>query len=277
MKYIRYTFVLQPLLPAREVLVAELAERGCESFVETEHGVEAYIPEELDAPHITARLMATEIEGVQWQMERTEMEDVNWNAEWESSFQPMVVANQISIRAPFHPQQPEYPIEIIIEPKMSFGTGHHSTTYLIAEAMLEMDFQRKEVLDMGSGTGVLAILAEKRGASRVDAIDIDAWAYENAVENTVRNACSSIRVMQGGAELLGETMYDVILANINRNILVRDMHHYVRVLRRGGHILFSGFYPSDVAHLHEVAVPLGLRPLVQRQREEWCMVWMNNA
>jgi ribosomal protein L11 methyltransferase len=274
MKYVRYTFEVVPVLPAREVLVAELAERGFESFVDTETGLEAYIPMDQDASEITQGLMAEAIVGQHLSIERTEMDDVNWNAAWESSFQPIVVADRMIIRAPFHSLEKIYPVEIVIEPKMSFGTGHHSTTYLIAEAMLDMDLRDKVVLDMGSGTGVLAILSEKQGAQKVDAIDIDVWAYDNALENMERNDCRLVRVLQGGAELLGDTIYDVILANINRNILVRDMEHYARVLRPGGNILFSGFYPSDVSYLLEVATPLGLYQHDKRQRDEWCMVWM---
>jgi ribosomal protein L11 methyltransferase len=207
---------------------------------------------------------------ISWEIKT--IEATNWNAEWEKSFDPISVDGACLIRAPFHEIQGDYKFVITIEPKMSFGTGHHATTHLIISEMLQMEWDGLDVLDMGSGTAVLAILAEKMGARDIDAIDIDEWAFENAEENASRNDCSKIRCLLGGAELLGDKKYDIILANINRNILLRDMHLYRAVLKDGGKILFSGFYEQDVTELEKVATPLGLKIQNKRLMNEWCML-----
>ena len=199
--------------------------------------------------------------------------DQNWNAQWESSFEPIIVDELCLIRAPFHAAEKAYPYTITIEPKMSFGTGHHATTHLIVSAMLPMDCTGKTVLDMGCGTGVLAILAEMRGSKAIDAIDIDEWAYENTLENVERNGCNSIRTIQGGAEAIpAVARYDLILANINRNILTRDMHNYVRHMNPGASILFSGFYESDQPEIKHTAEALGLKHMSSTIRNEWTMM-----
>jgi len=199
--------------------------------------------------------------------------DQNWNAQWESSFEPIIVDEQCLIRAPFHAVEKTYPYTITIEPKMSFGTGHHATTHLIVSAMLPMDCSDKVVLDMGCGTGVLAILAEMRGSTRIDAIDIDEWAFENTLENVERNGCKHIRTIRGGAEAIpADARYDLILAKINRNILTRDMAHYVRHMNPGASILFSGFYESDQPEIRACAEALGLQFVESRARQEWTMM-----
>jgi len=217
-------------------------------------------------------LMISSIPDLKISREIKTIEATNWNAEWEKSFDPISVDGACLIRAPFHEIQGDYKFVITIEPKMSFGTGHHATTHLIISEMLQMEWEGLDVLDMGSGTAVLAILAEKMGARDIDAIDIDEWAFENAEENAKRNDCSKIRCLLGGAELLGDKKYDIILANINRNILLRDMHLYRAVLKDGGKILFSGFYEQDVIELEKVATPLGLKIQNKRMRNEWCML-----
>jgi ribosomal protein L11 methyltransferase len=273
MNYVEVTAVLQPLLPAREVLVVELAERGFESFVETETGVKAYIQEPDFTPQLLQDLMTAEMPEQQLDMSTTVIADQNWNAQWESSFEPILVDEQCLIRAPFHTAEKEYPYTITIEPKMSFGTGHHATTHLIVSAMLPMDCTGKTVLDMGCGTGVLAILAEMRGSKNIDAIDIDEWAFENTLENVERNGCKYIRTMQGGAEVIpADAAYDLILANINRNILTRDMHAYVAHMKMGASILFSGFYESDQAEIRGCAEGLGLKHIRSSMRNEWTMM-----
>jgi len=215
MNYVEASFVLRPLLPAREVLVVELAERGLESFVETDDGLKAYIQEEYFQSQLLDDLMTTAIPDQHMEITSMVIADQNWNAQWESSFDPILVDDQCLIRASFHEVDREYPYTITIEPKMSFGTGHHATTHLIVSAMLPMDCIGKRVLDMGCGTGVLAILAEMRGSTQIDAIDIDEWAYENTLENVERNACKHIRTIRGGAEAIPtESQYDLILANI---------------------------------------------------------------
>ena len=273
MNYVEVTALLQPLLPAREVLVVELAERGFESFVETEHGVKAYIQEPDFTPQLLEGLMTSDIPEQRLDITTVVIVDQNWNAQWESSFEPIIVDELCLIRAPFHAVEKAYPYTITIEPKMSFGTGHHATTHLIVSAMLPMDCTGKTVLDMGCGTGVLAILAEMRGSKAIDAIDIDEWAYENTLENVERNGCNAIRTIQGGAEAIPtDARYDLILANINRNILTRDMHHYVRHMKHGASILFSGFYESDQPEIKQTAEALGLKHMTSTLRNEWTMM-----
>jgi ribosomal protein L11 methyltransferase len=272
MNYVEVSFLLDPILPAREVLMAELAELGFESFVESEEGLTAYIQQPEWNESLLEGLMTSAIPELKISWDVKTIEATNWNAEWEKSFDPISVDDECLIRAPFHEVDGNYKYVITIEPKMSFGTGHHATTHLIISEMLQMEWKDLDVLDMGSGTAVLAILAEKMGARDIDAIDIDEWAFENAEENAKRNECSKIRCLLGGAELLGDKKYDVILANINRNILLRDMHLYRNVLKDGGKILFSGFYEQDVMELEKVATPLGLKIQNRRLRNEWCML-----
>lgn len=201
-----------------------------------------------------------------------EIADQNWNAEWEKNFEPILVDDKCAVRAPFHNPVTGFAMEIVIEPKMSFGTGHHATTWLMMRALFDLDLKGKKLLDMGSGTGVLAILAEKLGAASCDAIDIDEWAYENALENMQRNGCRRVHCALGGADLLGEKKYDVILANINRNILTRDAAHYLNVLNNGGLILLSGFYTHDVPLVQD-AFP-GTTGVRQDSRDEWAMLML---
>lgn len=277
MNYVEASFVLQPVLPAREVLVVELAERGFESFVETEDGLKAYIQETDFQSHLLNDLMTAAIPDQRIEVTTNVIADQNWNAQWESSFEPILVDDQCLIRAPFHEVDREYPYTITIEPKMSFGTGHHATTHLIVSAVLPMDCTAKRVLDMGCGTGVLAILAEMRGSAQIDAIDIDEWAYENTLENVERNACRHIRTIRGGAEAIpSDAQYDLILANINRNILTRDMHLYVQHMNKGATILFSGFYESDQPEIRACAEALGLSYVQSKLRNEWTMMEFEN-
>jgi ribosomal protein L11 methyltransferase len=277
MNYVEVTAVLQPLLPAREVLVVELAELGFESFVETEDGVKAYIQEPDFNPQLLEGLMTAEMPEQKLEISTAVIADQNWNAQWESSFEPILVDEQCLIRAPFHAVEKEYPYTITIEPKMSFGTGHHATTHLIVSAMLPMDCTGKTVLDMGCGTGVLAILAEMRGSKNIEAIDIDEWAYENTLENIERNGCKHIQTIKGGAEAIpAEAQYDLILANINRNILTRDMHLYVAHMNPGASILFSGFYESDQSEIGTAAESLGLTFVNASLRNEWTMMHFIN-
>ncbi len=272
MNYFEITFVLDPLLPAREVLIAELAEYPFESFAETSNGLKAYIPENAFDKAYLEDLMVRNIPEQKVSLEVILIEDENWNAKWESNFDPIWVTDQMIIRAPFHAQPSGVKYDILIEPKMSFGTGHHATTFLVAQAMLEMNWHGKCVLDMGAGTGVLGILAQKMGASEVDAIDIDEWAFENMKENNERNG-TSMSMHMGGAELLGSVpKYDVILANINRNILTRDMTYYAQTLKSGALIMFSGFYAQDEQDIKDAAADCGLEFSHSSAKEQWAMM-----
>ncbi|MBX7051248.1 MAG: 50S ribosomal protein L11 methyltransferase [Flavobacteriales bacterium] len=273
MNYIELDFILEPLMPARDVLVAELADAGFDSFVETDDGVKAYIPEENFTDDIMKDMMVMKMPELSISYVKSMIEDQNWNAEWEKSFDPIDVEGKCLIRAPFHDASASHLYEIIIEPKMSFGTGHHATTYLMIAEMMDMDLNGKTVLDMGCGTGVLAVMAEKQQASDIDAIDIDEWAFENTLENVERNHCHHIQTIKGGAEAIpSQKRYDVILANINRNILTRDMHVYVNAMNTSSHILFSGFFVTDRRDIETVATSLGLQFVHQRERGEWTLL-----
>ena len=196
------------------------------------------------------------------------MPNINWNEEWEKNFTPINVENKVLIRAEFHQENPNLH-EIIIQPKMSFGTGHHPTTHLMIQQMLDMDFMDKKVLDMGCGTSVLGIFAKQKDASEVVAIDIDEWSVENSIENAERNNVK-LRISQGTADNLGGEDFDIILANINRNILISDIPTYVSVLRDKGKLLLSGLCFFDVEDILEVCDKQGLRLINKQQREEWC-------
>jgi ribosomal protein L11 methyltransferase len=243
--YIGYNFNVKPLQPATEILIAELGYAGFESFVENEEGVIAYIQK--------AEWNAAILEGIQiidsdeFEITYTfdDIEPTNWNEEWEKNFNPIVVDDLVTVRAPFH-KKLDTKYDLIIEPKMSFGTGHHETTHMMIQHILINNFEGKSVLDMGCGTGVLAILAEKVGAIKLDAIDIDNWCYLNSIENIERNNCEHISVYEGDVKLLEGKSYDSIIANINRNILLADIPKYSKCLNKKGTLFLSGFYKEDI-------------------------------
>lgn len=242
-----------------DILSAMLAEIGFESFVRGEDALEAYVPLPLFSQSELDQVLVDLPLEVEISYTVQTMEDKNWNEEWEKNyFNPIVIGDECCIHSSFHQPEGTYRYPILIDPKMSFGTGHHQTTLLILKEILAMELSGKSVLDMGCGTGVLAILAAMKGATPVTAIDIEEWAYNNAVENVALNGMTSIRVLQGGAELLGEERYDVIFANINRNILLQDLPHYEAVLKQGGIIVMSGFYLDDVPAIRSRAIELGL-------------------
>ncbi|MBO4481762.1 MAG: 50S ribosomal protein L11 methyltransferase, partial [Bacteroidales bacterium] len=208
--------------------------------------------------------------GVEVNYSASVIEAQNWNALWESNYSPVLIADRCYIRAPFHPHRDDVDFEIVIEPKMSFGTAHHETTSLMIEYVLEEPLAGKELLDMGAGTGVLAILSRMRGASPVTAIDNDEWAYENNIENNARNGVSDIRVILGDASALHDMHYDVIIANINRNILLRDMQYYIKVLNDNGIIFFSGFYQGeDLDAIKAETARWGLEFVSNKEKNKW--------
>lgn len=254
---------------AREILVAELGAIGFESFTESDDGgLSAYIQSDDWSEGILEQVQILSSDEVDFEVEREDIEQVNWNEEWEKNFEPIEVKGRVSVRAPFHEGEAlEY--NIVIEPKMSFGTGHHETTHLMIEYLLDTDLKGKSVLDMGCGTGILAIFSEMRGASEVEAIDIDSWCYENSVENVARNNCERIKVFEGDASLLTDQKFDVIIANINRNILLEDMSKYVGCLNPGGLLLLSGFYREDIEQIGRKAEELGLEKQSQKERNLW--------
>ena len=266
--YIGYSFKVEPFQPGTEILIAELGYAGFESFVETPDGVIAYIQAGDHSESILESIYILNSSEFEITYIFETIEQTNWNAEWEKNFNPIVVGDQCAIRAPFHdPFDVKY--DIIIEPKMSFGTGHHETTHMMIEHVLASDFTKKSVLDMGCGTGVLAILAMKKGASRVEAIDIDNWCYLNSLENISRNDCDQINVFEGDASLLEGKQFDVIIANINRNILLNDLSTYVACLNKNASLFLSGFYDSDIELIQASCENLGLKFETKRTRNNW--------
>lgn len=253
---------------AIDILVAELGSVGFESFTENEDGVIAFIQKPDWNESLLNDIQILESDEVGFSYEVEEIEQVNWNKEWENNFDPIVVENEVSIRAPFH-SNPNLKYDIVIEPKMSFGTGHHETTYLMIKHLMALDLRGKKVLDMGCGTGILAIFTELKGAEQIDAIDIDAWCYENSVENIERNNCQNIKVYQGDASMLKAKAYDVIIANINRNILLNDIGVYAHSLNANGELYLSGFYTEDVAQINEAVEKSGLVLSAKFERNNW--------
>jgi ribosomal protein L11 methyltransferase len=243
--YIGYDFKVEPLQPGTEILIAELGYAGFESFVETEEGVTAYIQKEEWKEGILQDIQILKSEEFEITFTFEDIEQTNWNEEWEKNFNPIVVDELVTVRAPFH-EKPNTKYDLIIEPKMSFGTGHHETTHMMIQHILKNDFKGKSVLDMGCGTGVLAILAEKVGATELDAIDINNWCYLNSIENIERNGCHNISVYEGDVSLLDGKNYDSIIANINRNILLADIPKYTNCLNKNGTLFLSGFYKEDI-------------------------------
>ena len=243
--YIGYYFKVKPIQPAVEILIAELGYAGFESFVENEDGVTAYIQKDDWYEAILKDIQILNSNEFEITFTFEDIEQTNWNEEWEKNFNPILVDDICAVRAPFH-NKFETQYDIIIEPKMSFGTGHHETTHMIIQHILKNDFNNKSVLDMGCGTGVLAILTEMKGAKPIDAVDYDNWCYLNSMENVERNNCEHITVIEGDANVLPGKTYDIIIANINRNILLQDMPIYVSCLNKNGTLFLSGFYNDDV-------------------------------
>ena len=266
--YIEYTFEVTPKEPTTEILIAQLGFVGFESFVENDKGVIAYIQKSDWTPEILEDVFILNSDEFTISYDHREVEQTNWNAEWEKNFEPIQVDDLVSIRAPFH-ENPNLEYDIIIEPKMSFGTGHHETTHMMVQHLVDVDLQDKKVLDMGCGTGILAIFAEMKGAKPIDAIDIDRWCYENSVENAERNNCNHISVYEGDAALLLGKEYDVIIANINRNILLSDMKIYSDSLRENGTLLLSGFYEEDIPIIDKEVSKHGLSLDKKIKRNNW--------
>ena len=265
--YLEFNFNISPLQPWNEILMAELIEIGFDSFTEEHNGILAYIQKDLFDDKQLQEINMFSNEAVEISYTYQEMPNINWNEEWEKNFEPINVEDQVSIRAEFHSNQ-NLPHEIIIQPKMSFGTGHHATTYLMIQQMLDMDFENKTVLDMGCGTSVLAIFAKQKGAGKTVAIDIDEWSVENSKENAARNNVE-LEISQGTADNLGAENFDIILANINRNILISDIPTYVSVLNDGGQLLLSGLCFFDVDDVLEVCNEQKITLKRKLQREEW--------
>jgi ribosomal protein L11 methyltransferase len=266
--YLAYHFSVEPKELGSEILIAELGEKPFESFIETDNGFSAYIQKELWTEDILNDIYLLSSPEFTISFIVEEIEQVNWNEEWEKNFEPIDVDGKCHVRAPFHPKT-NAEFDIIIEPKMSFGTGHHETTHMMIQHLLETDVTNLKTLDMGCGTAILAILAEMKGAKPIDAIDIDNWCYLNSIENTQRNNCQEITVYEGDANLLKDKKYDVIIANINRNILLNDMQQYVDSLKKDGILLLSGFYNEDIPFIDASCTEKGLTFVKKFERNNW--------
>jgi ribosomal protein L11 methyltransferase len=266
--YIGYHFQINPLELGSEILIAELGEKAFESFIETETGISAFVQKDLWDENILEDIQILSNPEFTISFTFEEIEQVNWNEEWEKNFEAIEVDGKCHVRAPFHEKtNAEY--DIVIEPKMSFGTGHHETTHMMIQHILETDCTHKKTLDMGCGTAILAILAEMKGAQPIDAIDIDNWCYLNSIENAERNNCKHISVYEGDAGLLVGKKYDIIIANINRNILLNDMQTYVDCLNENGLLFLSGFYTEDIPVISESCLSKGLTYEKQFERNNW--------
>lgn len=269
--YIEYEFTVSPLQPATDILIAELGEAGFESFVENDNGVQAYIQETDWNESILENVSILENPLFEVSYVTKKIEQQNWNATWEQNFNPITVGGKCQVRAPFH-EKTNVEFDIVIEPKMSFGTGHHETTHMMLQFILDHDFEGKSVLDMGSGTGVLAILAAMKGAISVDAIDIDNWCYLNAKENVERNGHLDINIYEGDAGLLKNQRYDVIIANINRNILLNDIPTYINCLNPNGQLFLSGFYEEDIPFISQKCSESGQKFKKNLENNNWVAV-----
>jgi ribosomal protein L11 methyltransferase len=270
--YLEYHFSVAPVQPATDILLAELAEFPFDSFAEVEDGLKAYIlKEDLPDNFNPEGLFIFQNSEFKVSFVVKEVAQQNWNQIWESSFEPIEVEGKCVVRAPFHPKK-KCKYDIVIEPKMSFGTGHHATTFMMLQHILTENMVEKKVLDMGCGTGVLAILAAMRGAQEVDAIDIDHWCYLNAFENKERNQQSLVKVFEGGAEVIPNKKYDVILANINKNILLADIETYVQKLSSSGSLIMSGFYSEDVIDISAKCGVYNLKPVKNYEKDNWVAV-----
>ena len=269
MNYYECTLKIDPFEQGKDVLIAQLAEIGYESFVEEDPELKAYIPEKDYDKETLEETVASVQQFFQVSVSAELIQDRNWNEEWEKSYEDVLVDENVRIRAPFHDPDPDFEYDIEIKPQMSFGTAHHDTTRQILEVVSSKDVNGLRVLDMGCGTGVIAILAALKGAVSVTAIDNDEWAWKNSLENVQRNNLKDIEVLLGDASLLPGRTFDLILANINRNILLNDMDKYVDVLASAGELWMSGFYEEDLSVIKQKAESIGLEFISAQSANRW--------
>lgn len=277
MNYKKVTITLTPYSEtAIDILTAQMGEIGFDSFEETDNGVIGYAMENnFDADKLTG--LTPLIDNIKMQYTIDTIPDEDWNKEWEENyFKPIVIGGKCRIRSPFYETDKNIPYEIIINPQMSFGTGYHETTTMMIEYLLEKEIANKDVLDMGCGTGILGIMASMRGAKTVDCIDIDEWCYKNTIENAQLNNRTNITTIHGGAEVLSNKHYDIIIANINRNILIENLAKYATVLKKGGTMMLSGFYTADSEAIVAEAKRLGLRLVETKVMNDWNGLLLNS-
>ena len=274
MDYIELNCEIKPFEQlSGEILIARLSELGFESFMEDDSGIIAYIQSHLFNPKLFEQITKILIDNTQIEYKHNLIKDQNWNETWEKNyFKPVLIADKCLIRSTFHKNTHKPKFEILIDPKMSFGTGHHETTFLMIEEILELDLHGKTVLDMGCGTGILAILSAQKGAKDICAIDIDEWSYKNALENIKLNAIKNVTILLGDKKLIGNRYYNIIYANINKNILIDDIPAYAAIIHQGGKLLLSGFYEEDFDDIHKIAIENGLQLKSQKGKNNWLML-----
>lgn len=274
MNFIQVDFSIEPFEEyIADVLAAELGEIGFDTFIPVENGLQAFIASDKFSADTLSQLISDFVFDASINYSVTDIESKNWNEEWEKHyFEPIIIDNRCVIHSSFHKDIPQLEFDITIDPKMSFGTGHHETTSLVIGELLNMNLSNKKVLDMGCGTSVLAILAAMKGATDLLAIDIDEWCTENSAENIALNNVSGIKILQGGAELLNNLQFDIILANINRNILLADMEKYASCLTTGGELYMSGFYSEDIPLIEAEANRNGLELTHFKLKNNWAVV-----
>lgn len=273
MDRIKVTYKFSEIDPWNEVAIATLSELGFDSFVEFDEGIEAYIDEnKFDSALLKEDVLAEIEQHVKTEVSIEKIPFQNWNAVWESDFTPVFVEDKLTILAPFHDKSLAVGLPIYIQPQMSFGTGHHQTTWMMSKILLDMSQVPSTVLDMGTGTGVLAILAEKLGSESILAIDIEPWSVDNTVENSERNGCEKIKALCGDIDLITGLQFDLILANINKNILKSHMKQYSKALKKGARLALSGFFDSDVEELVQHADQYGLVFDCKIVKETWAAI-----
>jgi ribosomal protein L11 methyltransferase len=272
MDYIEIEVCVSPRQPGADLLVSELADAGFESFVDTNEGFMAYIPKADFSDDLLTVFQSLNTDIGQVSYTQKLIPSQNWNASWESSYQPIQIGERLCIRAPFHQAAANVEIDLVIQPQQSFGTGHHATTRLMAQKLLTLPLSARYILDMGCGTGVLAILASSLGASNVLGIDIEEHAVENARENAARNQQTELQFETGTETNIGERTFDCILANINKNVLIQAMPIYVNALRDKGELLLSGFFITDTEDISRVVTKLGLKPHSILNEGDWALL-----
>jgi ribosomal protein L11 methyltransferase len=269
MDYVEVNFEISPQPTGTEILIALLSQIGYESFLETEKGLSAYIPSQLFDHSRIHQLPVFLTDEYKITFNYRIIESHNWNEVWEKNYEPVLIKDLVFIRAPFHSKNKNVKYNILIEPKMSFGTAHHETTSMMIELMLEENMTGKSVLDAGCGTGILSILSEMLGARFIVAFDIDEWAYQNALENVRKNKCRNIIVQLSDSGLLKNEKFDFVLANINRNVLLEEIKVYSKHLAQGGILLTSGFYPDDLAKIESTAKASELAMYQNIGKNDW--------
>jgi len=271
MQYIKAIFTFEHIEDyQQDLLISDLADLGFDTFEDNESGFTAFVIKENFDEQQLKDLLLSHADEFSSSYHLEDVADENWNAEWEKNFSPLIIDDVCYVRATFHEAQPSYPYEIVIDPKMSFGTGHHQTTTMMMQYILAADLKDKEVLDMGCGTAILAILAAKLGAKRLVAIDYDDVCYESTLENAALNKVDNLTALCGSKEVIPNEQYDVIFANINRNILLDQIHRYAEVLKENGKIFFSGFYlEPDLAMITEECAKYGIQYQNHKQNGDW--------